>query len=244
MKENKSNNNRRLQGYWEHKEEEARKTGTGFLGFISTLDWLKSIEMEEGRPLDETKITFAQKVYAFTQGAAFGSSMHSIVLFLLSLALYSLIYSMHLKNYFAVMFIHFLVMLFSLMLKLVIPLWMVQDYYLFNRGITYTYLRWFISGYSLGLFIPEFFYTLFVVIFILIYNAIVPDFMEIEKVKIVSEFLNHYFPQFTSLYFIPVHIIFLFMSYLPSWVLRYMEKKYPVSRYQWMPLDYIPDDEK
>ena len=86
------NNNKRLTGYQQHREEQAQKSGTGFLGFISTLDWLRSIELEEGRPLDETKITFAQKVYAFTQGTGFGAGMHSIVLFIVSLS-FTLLYT-------------------------------------------------------------------------------------------------------------------------------------------------------
>jgi len=40
--------------YDEHRKEKAERRGTGFVGFLSDLDWMLSLELEEGRTIMQT----------------------------------------------------------------------------------------------------------------------------------------------------------------------------------------------
>ena len=226
----------------EHKREKAERRGVGFVGFLSDLDWMLSLELEEGRPLDETKITTAQKFSSFNQGMAFGISLHSAVLFFVSIAFYSLLWSFKIENDILIHLVWLGSVLFSLAIKIAIPLWLIEDYYIFPRGITYTYLSWFLLGYSIGLFIPEFFYVLLISLFMGIYfvmkSAITSDWW-IKAVQIIEKYLPHY----ADFKWLPVHIFLLTLSFSPYWLLKRYKKKHPMQKYEWMPLDFVPEDE-
>ena len=227
--------------YDEHKREKAERRGTGFLGFLSDLDWMLSLELEEGRPLDDSKITTAQKFFAFNQGFKFGLGIHSAVLFAMNISLYSLIWSFHLENPIWINLIFFVSVLFSLLVKIAIPIWLLEDYYVFPKGITYTYLSWFLTGYSFGIFVPELIYFISIVILATLYYV----FHDINfgQWYITSmQILKKYFSHYIDYKWLPFHFAMLLLSFLPLVIKNWYKKKNPLKSYEWMPLDFIPDD--
>jgi len=228
--------------YDEHKKEKAERRGTGFVGFLSDLDWMLSLELEEGRPLDETKITTAQKFWVFNQGLKFGIEIHFAILFLMSIALYSLLWSFKIENEWLIHAIFGLNLLFSLAVKLAIPLWLLEDYYVFPKGITHTYLSWFFFGYSIGLFIPEFFYILIISLFMGIY-WILKESIDSQWFFSLVQIIDKYLPHYADFKWLPFHFIFLLFSFAPMWLIKIWRKKKPMETYPWTPLDFIPKDD-
>ena len=229
--------------YDEHRNEKAERRGTGFLGFLSDLDWMLSLELEEGRPLDDSKITTAQKFFSFNQGFKFGIGVHSAVLFMMSLALYSLLWSFKIENPILIHAIFFGNVFFSLLVKIAIPLWLIEDYYVFPKGITYTYLSWFMVGYSIGIFVPEFVYVMVVALFMGV-HWILQDSLTADWFVKVNKIITKYFSHYTDWRWLPFHIFMLFLSFSPYWLLKWWKKRNPLKSYEWMPLDFIPKDDQ
>lgn len=236
-----SNAQRAYTVYDQHKREKAERRGVGFVAFLSDLDWMLSLELEEGRPLDDTKITTAQKFHVFGQAMAFGFGLHSAILLMMSIAFYSLLWSMHIESQIVAHFLWFGVIIFSLLVKFGIPLWLLEDYYIFPKGITYTYLSLFFFGYSLGLFIPELLYFLTILFFMGTYY-ILDATLTMQWWKTFSAFADKYLHHYTSWKYLPVHFLLLVLSFAPMWLLKRWRKKYPIETYPWIPLDFIPDE--
>lgn len=236
-------NRKVITAYEQHKEEKAKRRGTGFVGFLSDLDWMLSLEIEEGRPLDHTKITTAQKFHTFNQGLVFGLALHTPVLFIGSFLIYTLLWSLHIESSWGVHAIWFLSVLFSLTIKIYLPKWLIDEYYIFPKGITYTYLSWFLAGYTLGLFIPEFIYFIAVVTFILFYQVFNEPLMYYQWWKKASYIIAKYLPHFAELKWIPVHFFLLLLSFSPILLLKLHRKRHPFQETKYMPLDFIPKDE-
>ncbi len=238
--------NRNIAGVYEqHKQEKAKRRGVGFVGFLSDLDWMLSLEIEEGKPLDETKITTAQKFHTFSQGIAFGLSVHTPVLFIVSSAFYLLLYATpELQNKIGSSIIFLLTILFSLSVKVLIPKWLIDDYYIFPKGITYTYLSWFLGGYSLGLFIPEFIYFLGILFFMGMFNLVDEPMMYYDWWYSFSEFVKVYLSHFVEFKWLPLHFFMLILTFFPIYLLKRHRKKHPFEKKKWMPLDFVPEDDK
>lgn len=228
--------------YEQHKRERAERRGVGFVAFLSDLDWMLSLELEEGRPLDDTKITTAQKFHIFGQGLGFGFGLHSAILLMMSLAFYSFLWSMHIESQFVAHLLWFGVIIFSLLVKFGIPLWLLEDYYIFPSGITYQYLSWFFFGYSLGLFIPELIYFFTILFFMGLYTILDITLTQ-QWWKDFSSFADKYLHHYTSWKYIPIHFLLLVLSFAPMFLLRRWRKKYPIESYPWIPLDFIPSEE-
>ena len=227
--------------YNKHLEEKAERRGTGFVGFLSDLDWTLSLELEEGKPLDETKITTAQKLYYFGQGLSFGGIMHGLVLFGLSFAFYLWIFSAGVENEYLIHSIFWIITAFGFGMKVIIPLWILDEYYTFPFGVTYTILAWFIYGYSLGLFIPEFIYS--VILTILGFGYLILKDLPYEWMFKATVFIQKYLPQYADIRWIPFHFFMAFLSFLPNVVLFIYRKRHPVKKYKWLPLNHIPEDD-
>jgi len=233
-----SNKQSQRANYNQHLEEKAERRGTGFVGFLSDLDWMLSLELEEGRPLDETKITTAQKLYFLGQGFKFGGSLHALTLFGLSFAFYLVLFTAKIENHYVIHGVFWFITAFGFVLKLIIPLWLITEYYTFPRGITYTTLSWFIYGYSLGLFFSELLYTVFLT-FLSIGYLVIRDY---DWMYSISIFIDKYLPQYSDIKWIPVHLFFAFMGFLPNLVLKIYRKRHPIKKYKWMPLNHIPEE--
>jgi hypothetical protein len=224
--------------YREIQDEKAKRRGTGFLGFISDLDWLLSLELEEGRPLDATKITTGQKVYIFEIGFILGFGVHGAVLFGLTVAFWLFLYGTQNAPVWISHLGYGVVLLFSLLIKLAIPLWFLETYYLYPRGVIYTYLLWFLWGYAFGLFLPDLGMLL---IFLFVKGGLFlvegTDFY-----KRIYPYIEKYAPQFTSWWWFIIEFILSFFSFAPPFLLYFWRKLKPLGKYPWLPLDFIPDE--
>jgi len=234
-----SNNTKRATTIQEQQGlERAARRGTGFLGFLSDLDWMLSIELEEGKPLDDSKITTAQKMFSFNQGIKFAMGIHSAILFALTPAIYSYIWTLHIQNEWGVHILFLITIIFSLLVKIAIPLWLIEDYYVYPRGITYTYLSWFIFGYSLGLCIPEFIYLMIITIIAGIY-FIFKASVQSSWYAVIDKYAGHYLDWQWLLF----HYAFFFVNFLPIYLLKKMKKKKPMPYLKWQPLNFIPPED-
>ncbi len=227
----------RKTAYDKIREEDAQRRGTGFITVLSDLDWYLSLELDEERPLDERKITTNQRLFQILKGVEFGMMMHAGVLMGLSLSVGLLLWSMKVVNPIIINLAWFYVLFMSLAVKIGISYWLVDRYYIFPKGITYTYLSNFLGGYSVGLFIPEFFMFLF--------SSVLSFMFFILKEKHITNkfilFIHKYLPHFTDIKFIPINFISLILCFAPIFVLRFRRKKSTLEA-KFMPLDYIPED--
>jgi len=221
------------------KKEEAQRRGSGIITVLSDLDWYLSLELDEERPLDEKKITTNQRLFQIIKGVEFGSLVHAGVLLGLSFSVGVVLWSMHVTNPLVINIAWFYVLGMSLALKIGVAYWIIDRYYIFPRGITYTYLANFLGGYSFGLLIPEsllFLFSLFMIfIFYIIKSA--------HYSNIVTRFIERYFPHFTDPKFIPINLISLVLCFAPYIMLRRRRKN---SSYEtrFLPLDYIPKEDE
>lgn len=224
--------------YRETQDEKAKRRGQGLLGFISELDWLLSLELEEGKPLDETKITTGQKVYIFEIGFLNGLGIHGLVLFGLSLAFILFLYGTPNAPDWLPYVGWGVVLLIALLIKVLIPWWFLNTYYLYPRGVVYTYLLWFLWGFSLGLFVADF----IGLIVSLGIKVILFLFEGTELYQKVFPYIQKYAPQFTSWWWLPVELLMPLLAFAGPFLLWLYKKKKPLGRYPWLPLDFIPDD--
>lgn len=220
-----------------HKEERASRSGVGFVAFLSDLDWASSLELEEGRPLDERKVVSSQRYHFFGQGFIFGAGLHSAILFVMNIGFYLLVSSVG-DNSFVAHSIWFGILVLSVMLKIAIPLWLLEEYYVFPKGITYTYLNFFLFGYALGLFAPEFVYFLFVLLFMGLFNILDLTIQNSHIWSAVSTFAHKYLLHYISAKYIPVHFLMLVLSFAPLWIFKWWKKTHKTERLPWSPLDF------
>jgi len=225
--------------YRETQDELAKRRGSGFLAVISELDWLLALELEQGKPLDENKITTSQKVWVWEKGFLFGLGIHSAVLFSLTISFALYLYALDGPPWLGKFAYAFLLLLSVLILKFGIPLWFLNSYYIYPRGIVTTYLSWLLWGYSFGLFLADLIYFLFS----LLSKAIVWILGFSEFWEKIHNFIEKYLPQLTSFWWILADLILLPLSFLPVFLLYYWKRKHPLGRYEWLPLDYVPEDE-
>jgi len=221
------------------KKEEAQRRGSGIITVLSDLDWYLSLELDEERPLDDKKITTNQRMFQIIKGVEFGTLVHASVLFGLSASVGIVLWSMHATNPLAINLAWFYVLGMSLVLKIGLAYWIIDRYYIFPRGITYTYLANFLGGYSVGLFIPEFLMFLFTLFMIFVFYVI----KSAHYSNVVTRFIERYFPHFTDPKFIPIDLISLILCFAPYVMLRRRRKK---SGYEtkFLPLDYIPKEDE
>jgi hypothetical protein len=220
------------------KKEEAQRRGSGIITVLSDLDWYLSLELDEERPLDDKKITTNQRLFQIIKGVEFGSLVHAGVLFGLSLSVGLILWSMHVSNPLVINIAWFYVLGMSLALKIGVAYWLIDRYYIFPRGITYTYLANFLGGYSVGLFIPEFFMFLFTLFMVFVFYVM----KSAHYSNVVTKFIERYLPHFTDPKFIPIDLISLLFCFAPYVILRRRRKK---SSYEtkFLPLDYIPKED-
>jgi len=221
------------------KKEEAQRKGSGIITVLSDLDWYLSLELDEERPLDDKKITTNQRLFQIVKGVEFGTMVHASVLFGLSLSVGVVLWSMHVTSPLVINLAWFYVLGMSLALKIGVAYWLIDSYYIFPRGITYTYLANFLGGYSVGLFIPEFFLFLFTLFMVFVFYIIKSDHYS----NVVIRFIERFFPHFTDPKFIPIDLISLVLCFAPYIMLRRRRKK---SGYEtrFLPLDYIPKEDE
>jgi hypothetical protein len=221
------------------KKEEAQRRGSGIITVLSDLDWYLSLELDEERPLDEKKITTNQRLFQIIKGVEFGTLVHASVLFGLSASVGLVLFSMHVKNPLVINIAWFYVLGMSLALKIGVAYWLIDRYYIFPRGITYTYLANFLGGYSIGLFIPEFSMFLFTLFMILVFYII----KSAHYSNVVIRFIERYFPHLTEPKFIPINLISIALCFAPYFMLIRRRKK---SSYEtkFLPLDYIPKEDE
>jgi len=220
------------------KREDAQRRGSGIITVLSDLDWYLSLELDEERPLDDRKITTNQRLFQIIKGVEFGALVHASVLFGLSLSAGLLLWSTHATNPLVINIAWFYVLGMSLALKIGVAYWIIDRYYIFPRGITYTYLANFLGGYSVGLFIPEFFMLLFTLFMIFVFYIM----KSAHYSNIVTRFIERYFPHLTDPKFIPINLISLVLCFAPYFMLIRRRKK---SSYEtkFLPLDYIPKED-
>jgi len=220
------------------KREEALRRGSGIITVLSDLDWYLSLELDEERPLDDKKITTNQRLFQIVKGVEFGSLVHAGVLFGLSLSVGLLLWSMHATSPLVINIAWFYVLGMSLALKIGVAYWLIDRYYIFPRGITYTYLANFLGGYSFGLFIPEFFMFLFTLFTMFVFYVI----KSAHYSNTVIRFIEKFFPHLTDPKFIPINLISLVLCFAPYFMLIRRRKK---SSYEtkFLPLDYIPKED-
>jgi len=221
------------------KREEAQRKGSGIITVLSDLDWYLSLELDEERPLDDKKITTNQRLFQIIKGVEFGSLVHASVLLGLSASVGIVLWSMHATNPFAINLAWFYVLGMSLVLKIGLAYWIIDRYYIFPRGITYTYLANFLGGYSVGLFIPEFLMFLFTLFMIFVFYILRSDHYS----NAVTKFIERYFPHFTDPKFIPINLISLALCFAPYFMLRRRRKKTSYET-KFLPLDYIPKEDE
>jgi len=221
------------------KREEALRRGSGIITVLSDLDWYLSLELDEERPLDDKKITTNQRLFQIVKGVEFGSLVHAGVLFGLSLSVGLLLWSMHATSPLVINIAWFYVLGMSLALKIGVAYWLIDRYYIFPRGITYTYLANFLGGYSFGLFIPEFFMFLFTLFTMFVFYVI----KSTHYSNTVIRFIEKFFPHLTDPKFIPINLISLVLCFAPYFMLIRRRKK---SSYEtkFLPLDYIPKEDE
>jgi len=221
------------------KKEEVQRKGSGIITVLSDLDWYLSLELDEERPLDDKKITTNQRLFQIIKGVEFGALVHASVLFGLSLSAGLLLWSTHTTNPLVINVAWFYVLGMSLVLKIIVAYWLIDRYYIFPRGITYTYLANFLGGYSVGLFIPEFFLFLFTLFMIFMFYI----FRSSHYSNALIRFIERYLPHFIDPKFIPIDLISLILCFAPYIMLRKRRKK---SGYEtkFLPLDYIPKEDE
>jgi len=221
------------------KKEEVQRKGSGIITVLSDLDWYLSLELDEERPLDDKKITTNQRLFQIIKGVEFGALVHASVLFGLSLSAGLLLWSTHTTNPLVINVAWFYVLGMSLVLKIIVAYWLIDRYYIFPRGITYTYLANFLGGYSVGLFIPEFFMFLFSLFMIFMFYI----FRSSHYSNALIRFIERYLPHFIDPKFIPIDLISLILCFAPYIMLRKRRKK---SGYEtkFLPLDYIPKEDE
>jgi len=225
--------------YREVQDEKAKRRGTGFLGFISELDWLMSLELEEGRPLDETKITTGIKISVFSTGFSTALMMHTFTLFGLTIAWIFFLWGLNdnppkwliIGGYLFVLFM-------GLAFKFIVPIWLVDTYYLYPKGVVYTYLEWFIWGFTLGVFLPELGYFFLQ----LIAEGIVFLLKGTDIYQKIYPYLERYAPQLLSPWWLLVDFLAVLLSFIPPIVLYLYKRYHPLGKYPWLPLDFIPED--
>ena len=221
------------------KKEEVQRKGSGIITVLSDLDWYLSLELDEERPLDDKKITTNQRLFQIIKGVEFGSIVHAGVLFGLSLSVGLILWSMHVSNPLFISIAWFYVLGMSLALKLGVAYWLIDRYYIYPRGITYTYLANFLGGYSVGLFIPELLMFGFTVFMIFIFYVMKSKHYS----NVVTKFIERYLPHFTDPKFIPIDLISLALCFAPYIMLRRRRKKFGYET-KFLPLDYIPKEDE
>ncbi|GEM_PF-1760705 len=226
--------------YRESQDELAKRRGSGFLALISELDWLLALELEQGKPLDENKITTTQKVWVWEKGFLFGLGIHSATLFVLTLSFALYLYALDGPPWVGKVAYGILLLLSVLILKVAVPLWFLKTYYLYPRGAVATYLSWFLWGYSFGLFLADLMYF----IFALLGKATVWLLSLSDFWRSVHSFVEKYLPQFSSFWWLLADLGTLPLAFLPIFLFYRFKRKHPLGRYPWLPLDHLPEEDE
>ena len=226
--------------YRESQDELAKRRGSGFLALISELDWLLALELEQGKPLDENKITTSQKVWVWEKGFLFGLGIHSAVLFVLTLSMALYLYALDGPPWVGELGYGLLLLFSILVLKVAIPLWFLNTYYLYPRGVVATYLSWFLWGYSFGIFLADLLYFLFILVGKL--GIWLVSFSDIWES--IHSFVEKYLPQFGSTWWLLADFFNIPLAFLPILLFHRWRKKHPLGRYPWLPLDHLPEEDE
>jgi hypothetical protein len=212
-------------------EEKAQREGKGFVAFLSDLDWLKAAELTDGRPLDETKITTSEKLFIFLRGSKYAAGSH-LIIGLTDFVLLAIF------TYFGFPII---AKLFSFMLeisvKVLLPMRLLKQYYLFPRGLVYTYLKNFLSGMTTTLFTFGFIAMLLKTVIFVFANLLKGTGGGVEK---VIDFLEKWYPPVVSPWYFGFEWIMLILSFFPIAYFYHYTKRYPLIEKPYIPLDYIP----
>jgi len=212
-------------------EEKAQREGKGLIGFLSDLDWLKAAELTDGRPLDETKITTSEKLFLFFRGSKLAIGSH----FLIGLADFVLLILFTWLDF------PILAKVISFMLeitvKILFPTYLVNQYYLFPRGLVYTYLKNYFLGMTTTFFIFGF--------VVMILKTVVFAFANLLKgtgggIEDVIIFLEKWYPPVVNPYYFGFEWIMLLLSFYPTVYFYYYVKHHPLIEKPYIPLDYIP----
>jgi hypothetical protein len=212
-------------------EEKALREGRGLIGFLSDLDWLKAAELTDGRPLDEAKITTSEKTFIFLRGSKLATGSH----FLIGLADFVLLVL------FTWLGFPILAKIFSFMLeisvKVLLPMQLINQYYLFPRGLVYTYLKNYLLGMTVAFFIFGFITMSLKTLIFVFANLLMGTGGGVEKVIV---FLEKWYPPVVNPYYFAFEWIMVFLSLFPTVYFHYYVKRHPLIEKPYIPLDYIP----
>jgi hypothetical protein len=225
-----SNNTRRSYASDLH-EEKAQREGKGLIGFLSDLDWLKAAELTDGRPLDEAKITTSERLFIFLRGSKLAAGSH----FLIGLADFVLLVL------FTWIGFPILAKILSFMLevavKIFLPMYLLKQYYLFPRGLVYTYLKNYLLGITTTFFIFGFIAMILKTVVFAFANLLKGTGGGVEK---VIDFLEKWYPPVVNPFYFTFEWIMVFLSLFPTIYFYYYVKHHPLIEKPYIPLDYIP----
>jgi hypothetical protein len=212
-------------------EEKAQREGKGLIGFLSDLDWLKAAELTDGRPLDEAKITTSEKLFIFLRGSKLAGGFH----FLIGVFDFVLIIMF---TWLGIPVLSKVVsFLLELLGKIFLPIYLIKEYYLFPRGLVYTYLKNYLLGLSTTFFIFGFVSAILKTIIFVFANILKGTGGGIEK---IITFLEKWYPPVVNPYYFAFEWLMVFLSLFPVIYFYYYAKKHPLREKPYIPLDYIP----
>ena len=114
------------------KQEYQEKRGRGIIKLISDLQWIRNAELDNEKPYEEKRILPRKRVFFWLAGAGLAASLHyglSIVFFLFSV-IFGLL-SPTAGEVYAV-----LAMFLKTGLYAALPIWLIDQYHVWDRGIT------------------------------------------------------------------------------------------------------------
>jgi hypothetical protein len=212
-------------------EEKAQREGKGLIGFLSDLDWLKAAELTDGRPLDEAKITTSERLFIFLRGSKLAAGAH----FLIGLADFVLLILFTWLGF--PILAKFLSFILEISAKVLLPMYLLKQYYLFPRGLVYTYLKNYLLGMTTTFFIFGFIAMLLKTIVFAFANLLKGTGGGVEK---VIDFLEKWYPPVVNPFYFTFEWLMVFLSLFPTIYFYYYVKHHPLIEKPYIPLDYIP----
>ena len=203
-----------------------------FFEFLNTLEYVRNAELDNEKPIDERRILFKKRWQLISQGFAFAGTFTGIlVLFHILMSAIAVIAYYSGENPYPAYFGVFFIDLAFIGVKVGIPVWIISEYYLWNRGITHLFIRNFIYGYTAGAFMHAWVkFLLFLIAFGFIHLF--------SETKIVKKLEG-------AVIFHGYYLIFLFfqipLAFAPLAVLKIYDKKRAFKKKPWHLLDEIPD---
>jgi hypothetical protein len=216
-------------------EEYKEKKGKGFIKLLSELQWVYNAELDNDRPYETERILWKKRVYFIGLGGSLALSMH----FALSVTVFfnSLIASLLSPTLGEV--INGLGMVWKVGTLLLIPVWLIKKYHLWDRGITRLLLHYtVVYGYIFTIAVLAFSFGMLSVIF---YGGLAFLSQMFPEVKKIAVFLGTHLPFLVSTWgLLEYPLEFLVVVGGTLWYLKRMDKKHKFEAKPYTLLDDIP----